>query len=72
MCRFLGVLLSLAIAHCHFGVAWPGTSGRDEALDQVATRLGRDQAIPLSRGEAGRFDAAGGNHHRGFGIGPVE
>jgi hypothetical protein len=33
---FLGVLLSLAIAHRYFGVARPTTSSRGERLDQLA------------------------------------
>ena len=72
MCRLLGVFLSLGIAHRHLGIARPVAAGWTKASIRSASRLGRNQAIPFSTGEAGRSGAAGRDHHRRLDIRPVE
>ena len=72
MCRIACILLSLRIAQRHFGLAWARTSSRDESLDQITPRLGHDQAIPFSGGEAGRSCAAGGDHDRRLDVMPIK
>lgn len=65
-------LLPVGVAQRHFSVARAGAAGACVRLNEVGSRLGHDQRIPLSSSEARGLGTAGGDRHRRLAVGPVE
>lgn len=65
-------LLPVGVAQRHFSVARAGAAGACVRLNEVGSRLGHDERIPLSSSEARGLGTAGGDRHRRLAVGPVE
>lgn len=65
-------LLAVGITQRHFGIARAGAAGGGICLNEVGSRLGHDQRIPLSSSEARGLGTAGGDGHSRLAVGPVE